>query len=42
MGYYVVTLDGQSATLSGGGDGSVRIHHDLEVSAVLIRQEIYL
>jgi len=28
MGYYVVTLDGQSETLNGGSDGSVRTNHD--------------
>lgn len=28
MGYYVVTLDGESDTLNGGSDGLVRINHD--------------
>jgi hypothetical protein len=28
MGYYAVTLDGQSEILNGGSDGSVRTHHD--------------
>ena len=40
MGNHMVTLDGQSATLNGGGDGPIRIHHD-EASAVLVHREIY-
>lgn len=39
MGYYVVTLDGQSETLNGGSDGSVRTNHD-KVNAVLIDETI--